>query len=398
MCYNRNCYKTFANAKGLSVHISKNAICREFVAHHNLMATINRSFISSNAATNHGTGTATTSCPATLNWYKTQSQRLNPYAHLLHAEYCGVLPRNEESGIGQLRTIQEPGMHPSTTGKATLQHSTPAGTTHKAIMSQDATNVSTTASRTGIDDHAGHASTMLGSAKRAHAMIEFTFSTPSSASTSDDDDVMATPFDNCDPNSNMMEARNGSSVDGDQRLIVDHRPSGLVLGQAIPIRDPSSAATDSVSQQAVFYAMMECARANQNATLQTLQYDVEHKCIVELVSLLESLQCPDYALEKILHWANDAHQQQFSFRPRAYTREANIQWMYKLLRNSHQHLPFIQTTELEDYTAPQQVVCFDFGFALLSLLQDATLMQLDNLALNTMDPLAMFQPANNRLG
>ena len=394
MCYNRNCYKAFANAKGLSVHISKNASCRAFVAQQNLMATINRSLISAKESI-PGACAATTSCPVTLNWYKTQSQRLNPYAHLLHHS----LPRHE-SRSGQPSTIHEPapGMQPSTAGTtATSQHA-PAGTNNTVDIG--ANSFATTG---GIvsDDHVGHAPAMLGSAKRAHALIERS-STPSSAGTRDDDDDMAT-FDeetaDCNLNhNNMFEGRHLAPVDGDERFIVDHRPAALVLAQPIPNSHASVAAPDAVSQQAVFNAMMECERAKHNATIQTLQHDVEHKCIVELVSLLESLQCPDYALEKILQWANNAKQQQFSFTPRAYTREANIQWMYRILRNSHQHLPFIQTIELEDHTATQQVVCFDFGIALLSLLQDATLMQLDNLVINPVDPLAMFRPPNNQLG
>lgn len=78
MCYNRNCYKTFASAKGLSVHISKNASCRAFVAQHNLMATINRSCVASNLQHHRACSSTAISRLATLNWYNTQAQRLNP--------------------------------------------------------------------------------------------------------------------------------------------------------------------------------------------------------------------------------------------------------------------------------------------------------------------------------
>lgn len=45
-------------------------------------------------------------------------------------------------------------------------------------------------------------------------------------------------------------------------------------------------------------ATMECKHAKQKQTLQVMKHDIEHKCIVELLALLESFQCPDYSLEK----------------------------------------------------------------------------------------------------
>lgn len=61
--------------------------------------------------------------------------------------------------------------------------------------------------------------------------------------------------------------------------------------------------------------------------------------------------------------------------------------------NSHQCLPFIKImVALEDYTLLQQTVCFDFSTALLSLLQDETFVQIDNLVINQAAPLSMFQP------
>jgi hypothetical protein len=114
--------------------------------------------------------------------------------------------------------------------------------------------------------------------------------------------------------------------------------------------------------------------------------------------LLESLNCPDYALEKVLHWAKKSKLNNFSFSPRAYTREANLQWIYKLLCNLHGRLPFLQEVSLEGANEIQKVVCFDFGMSLLSLLQDEHLMQPQNLAINLENPTTLYQPPTNRLG
>ena len=129
--------------------------------------------------------------------------------------------------------------------------------------------------------------------------------------------------------------------------------------------------------------------------LMLLQCDREHtSCIVELLKLLEDAQCPDYyMLQKVLQWAYNAKLEGFDFNPRATTRKANVQWMYKALQHSHGRLPHIIPVSLED----RDVVCFDFAPALLSILQDEVLMSANNLVINELDPLSMFIP-DGRLG
>ena len=398
MCYNRNCYKTFANAKGLSVHISKSASCREFVSQQNLMTTINRSFVVRNGQKQRRVYAPTSCGPSSLNWYNTQGQRLNPYAHLLPH----LLPSNPP-GIGQ-STMQEPGMDLRT--ETSPARSTTAGTNqyvahqdvaHKDMLSNNDNASKATAGGISSDDDS-HSAAIVGSVKRTHEDVcSSTSSTPGSAGTIDDDDDFMVQLDACDHHNYNAAEASSPPLNDDQRFIFDKNRLSALSQVAMQHRYQASDPCLLYSQ-AVFNATMECARAKQHKTLQLLQHDVEHKCIVELVSLLESMQCPDYALEKVLQWAHNAQQQQFSFTPRAYTREANVQWMYKLLRNSHQHLPFIQMVDLEDHTSPQKVVCFDFGIALLSLLQDQSLMQLQNLVINPLEPLAMFQPNNRHLG
>ena len=97
-----------------------------------------------------------------------------------------------------------------------------------------------------------------------------------------------------------------------------------------------------------------------------MQHDVDHRCIVNLLTILEDAQCPDYMLQSILQWAYNSKSMGFDFNPRAATRKANVQWMYKALQHSHQHLPQVISLNLEDHDNIQDIVCFDFAPALLS--------------------------------
>jgi hypothetical protein len=88
----------------------------------------------------------------------------------------------------------------------------------------------------------------------------------------------------------------------------------------------------------------------------------------------------------------------FDFNPKAVTRKANVQWMYKALHNSHQRLSQAISLLLEDHDEIQDVVCFDFAPALLSLLQDDNHMLPDNLVINIHDPTSMYVPSDNKFG
>ena len=46
--------------------------------------------------------------------------------------------------------------------------------------------------------------------------------------------------------------------------------------------------------------VMERIKVQNRDELMLLQCDREHTCIVELLKLLEDVQCPDYMLQKIL--------------------------------------------------------------------------------------------------
>ena len=127
------------------------------------------------------------------------------------------------------------------------------------------------------------------------------------------------------------------------------------------------------------------ADSEDNNTLST--FTTNQKCIVSLMRILDNMNAPDYALEAILKWARNSHAQRFDFNPPASTRNANLKWMRKFIKNSNMLLPKTHHIQLED-TTTVQVVTFDFVAHLLSLLHDTTLMQWDNLALNPDDPFA----------
>ena len=88
------------------------------------------------------------------------------------------------------------------------------------------------------------------------------------------------------------------------------------------------------------------------------------------------------------------------FQPKSYNTEANIQqWMYKALEHSHQVLPHIfLVNNLEDHNRPLDIICFDFVPALLSLLQDESLMVTENLVINKDYPMLMYIPSDSKVG
>jgi hypothetical protein len=148
----------------------------------------------------------------------------------------------------------------------------------------------------------------------------------------------------------------------------------------------------------VFHAMMERIEATERHALMVLHHDVEHRNIVNLLKLLEDAQCPDYMLQKVLEWAYNAKLEGFDFNPRATTRKANIQWMYKALKHSHRGLPKVLAVNLEDHNTAQDIICFDFVPALLSLLQDESLMVTENLVLDKDYPMSMYIPRDGKVG
>jgi hypothetical protein len=72
--------------------------------------------------------------------------------------------------------------------------------------------------------------------------------------------------------------------------------------------------------------------------------------------------------------------------------------MYQCLEKSHQPLPQVISTTLKDQETAQDIVCFDFGVSLLSLLQDDELMLPQNLVIDRDDPTLMYLPMDGKFG
>jgi hypothetical protein len=148
----------------------------------------------------------------------------------------------------------------------------------------------------------------------------------------------------------------------------------------------------------VFHAMMERIQSSERHAVMVLRHDIEHRNVVNLLKIFEDAQCPDYMLQKVLQWAYNAKLEGFDFNPRAATRKANVQWMYKALEHSHRCLPQTLSVNLEDHDKAQDIICFDFTPALLSMLQDESLMVSENLVINKDYPLSMYVPSDGKVG
>ena len=129
----------------------------------------------------------------------------------------------------------------------------------------------------------------------------------------------------------------------------------------------------------------------------SIAYTTEQKAIVDLVQILDSFNAPDYALEKILDWAQRALQSGFDFHPRCKSRSANVKWMYEMLSKSKQMLPYLRQVD-PIVGNPFDCICFDFVPQFLSLLQDPFVMQPENLCIDWANPCSMYTPPDGMLG
>ena len=72
--------------------------------------------------------------------------------------------------------------------------------------------------------------------------------------------------------------------------------------------------------------------------------------------------------------------------------------MYQCLERAHQRLPHVISTTFDDEDVTCDIVCFDFGAALLSLLQDDELMLAGNVVINLDNPTSMYLPVDGKVG
>jgi hypothetical protein len=60
------------------------------------------------------------------------------------------------------------------------------------------------------------------------------------------------------------------------------------------------------------------------------------QCIMSLMYLLDSMECPDYAFQEIMRWARKCCEAGFDFDPKCKTCLGNLTWMYNALHNAEQ--------------------------------------------------------------
>ena len=126
-------------------------------------------------------------------------------------------------------------------------------------------------------------------------------------------------------------------------------------------------------------------------------YTLEQRCMVNLLKILEDMNCPDTAVTKIIKWAKTSYDAGFDFNPASKTRHGNLQWMKKMTVNNSAFFPKLETVHLNDETKID-VVCYDFTVQLLRLLQNKRLMTQDNLLIDIKNPTKMYESVNNILG
>ena len=181
------------------------------------------------------------------------------------------------------------------------------------------------------------------------------------------------------------ESQHSDSVFG-----VQHDDNSIVLNESVD--DGPNMSTDDAANPELY-----CS--NEEEDYDT--FTVSQKSVVKLLYLLDQMEAPDYAFQSIMKWASECYQEGFDFNPQSKTRKANISWMYRSIHNATSMMPTSRQITLPQPLPGMNtmgVICYDFVAQLLSLLQDKSLMTEKNLLLDPKDPLAMFKPADGKLG
>ena len=139
---------------------------------------------------------------------------------------------------------------------------------------------------------------------------------------------------------------------------------------------------------------------------QTAGFTTDQQLTIQLLKLLDDMHAPDYAFGEIIKWARNAHEAGYSFYPKGgLDRAANIANLYKSLNNAKQLLPAVVHVPSPD-PSPVSITCdetaniiaFDFVPQLLRLLQDRSIMNDNNLAIDINNPLLKYKSPNGHLG
>ena len=112
--------------------------------------------------------------------------------------------------------------------------------------------------------------------------------------------------------------------------------------------------------------------------------------VVDLLSILNDANVPDYLFESIMKWTRKYHDAGFDFCPPQKNHQGNLKWITEHLDCNHGIQPRITTVQLPG--APGTLldcVMYDFVGQLMSLLNNPTLMKWGNLQLNKAGPLSI---------
>jgi hypothetical protein len=114
---------------------------------------------------------------------------------------------------------------------------------------------------------------------------------------------------------------------------------------------------------------------------QAINFSVEQRVHIKLLTILDKIEAPDYVFQSILQWATEAKCLNYSFSPRHTTRSAVIQELCQHVQMKSAN-PIVSQIQLKHVNNPLSIVSFDFKHQLCSLLNDPTLMTPDNLCIN----------------
>ena len=167
--------------------------------------------------------------------------------------------------------------------------------------------------------------------------------------------------------------------------------------QGIPANDESGSTNDSDIKQIVDMGNDGQPENETNINDGFSTYTKEQRYMCQLIWLLDSFGAPDYAVERIIEWAQDARRDGWDFNPKTKSRHGNIKWMYDTITNANHLLPKVQLVK-HNYGPPFECIVYDFVPQLLSLLQNETLMSPENLVLDWNNPTVKYQPTNGMIG
>ena len=118
---------------------------------------------------------------------------------------------------------------------------------------------------------------------------------------------------------------------------------------------------------------------------------------IDLMELLDTMNCPHYAFELIMQWAKEAYQAGYDFSPTTRTFQGQVKKIEKSFKMEKMR-PVPRRFTLPGDELPVVTPTFDFLAMLFSLFNDKELNQLDNLCVNKNNPFGRYVPEDGLLG